>query len=93
MSAPKWTPGPWFCGFAYRTVYQTQDDGFERMIAALGYSDEPESAANARLIASAPDLFEALRVCQVRVFMHEGSENEAYRAAETALTRARGEGV
>ncbi len=29
----------------------------------------------------------ALRLCQVAVFMHQGSENEAYRAATNALNK------
>jgi hypothetical protein len=43
------------------------------------------------LCAAAPDLLEALKLCQVRVFMNEGSENEAYQAARKAIAQAEGE--
>ena len=32
-----------------------------------------------------PQLVEALKVCQVRIFMVDGSENEPYRQAQAAL--------
>ena len=40
------------------------------------------------LHAAAPELLWALKLCQVRVFMAEGSENEAYQLASAALAKA-----
>jgi hypothetical protein len=42
------------------------------------------------LMRAAPALLAALKLCQVRVFMAEGSENEAYQAASAALDAAEG---
>ena len=90
------TPGPWRVGLGEdcsRGWYKTDINGSEGCFLQLSqYHVAGTAHANARLIAASPDLLEALRLCQVRVFMHEGGEGEAYRAAEAALTLARAAG-
>lgn len=52
------TPGPWKIG---RNIIGVRDEtGFKRHIAAVLWDDE-QGKADARLIAAAPDLLEALR--------------------------------
>ena len=62
MSASKHTPGPWRVS-GHRLAVFTKLNGINVVVAdcdrTLGYS---ESEANARLIASAPDLLEALKL-------------------------------
>ena len=52
-------------------------------------TDHAEQRANAQLIAAAPELLDALKVCQVRIFMLEGPENPAYEQARDAIKKAR----
>mgnify|MGYP001616065386 FL=1 len=79
------TPGPWRVGDAGRTIFGPPNG-----------EPSPETIAeirlrkNARLIAAAPELFEALKVCQVRIFMLEGSENNEYQTATDAIAKATG---
>ena len=63
MSEPKWTPGPWHVGDIKRDSQQVYDaDGWNiATCAALTIRSKDEVKANASLMASAPDLFEALR--------------------------------
>jgi hypothetical protein len=61
-----------------------------RVIADVFNSDALKTnLANARLIASAPNLLEALKVAQVRIFMLEGT-SEAYDAINKVLDKAEG---
>lgn len=60
------------------------------VVGEVDHYHEADHEANARLIAASPMLLEALKLCQVRVFMLEGSENEAYRAATSAISAAEG---
>jgi hypothetical protein len=61
MDKPGYTPGPWHVGLVDETSVLSAD----RETVALccdRYEDDPErKAADARLIAAAPDLVEALR--------------------------------
>jgi hypothetical protein len=89
MSAPQFTPGPWsFDGPpASRIVWS----GADRRICFLT-SDGP-NLANARLIAAAPELYEALADIMAH---HEGFfvstfELELATRATAALAKARGE--
>lgn len=66
VSTPQHTPGPW------KQEYQTYEDGAHTCvanqdgdwIADCGKESNPESEANARLIAAAPELLEALKEAQ-----------------------------
>ena len=55
MKQPKWTAGPWF---ANERFVSTRDGGFGDI--AVCQPDHDASNENARLIAAAPELFEAL---------------------------------
>lgn len=55
MSETKWTPGPWRVGIDRRAIWDDED----RCIA-VAKSETHQLEANARLIAAAPDLYEAL---------------------------------
>ena len=52
-------------------------------------ADLDEEVANARLIAAAPVLLEALKICQVRIFMVDGCSHE-YEQARAAIAQAEG---
>ena len=89
MSAPQWTPGPWSHGApAWFRGRSNPEDG-KRPITA---GDSPVignvyGAANARLIASAPDLVEALLLIRAKVAMMQDmsrSELEAVRDQHAA---------
>ena len=69
-----WTPGPWFvdpdfCGDVQDgggneigSTWHSGQSGVDMTIGGSIVADRAEQAANARLIASAPDLYEALFV-------------------------------
>jgi hypothetical protein len=61
-----WTPGPWFAQPGFLTIYNMSDgtSGLTCAVASV-LVDQPgieQAAANARLIASAPEMAEALRL-------------------------------
>ena len=70
MSNPtKHTPGPWFTSDLFSTMVQipARDSGFvdgEIQVFGHGGSSYEEAKANARLIAAAPELLEALKAVQ-----------------------------
>ena len=74
MSA-KHTPGPWFAKFeAGRYVISYQGEfGPHRALAITG-GFQPDNAANARLIAAAPELLEALQAVDV-LFGHLATDS------------------
>ena len=93
----KHTPGPWHLA----------ENTWNGDVVILGKSSRPDRSdkiavfprgeceneeANARLIAAAPELLEACKVCQVRVFMHDGSTCKEYRQAAAAIAAAEGRG-
>ena len=87
----KWTPGPWkvlprgdLTSKFTIPVFATVGDGVVCSIVHT-YTAEPRDRANARLIAAAPDLYEALAGLLAQYDLHDP-------AAEAALARARGEG-
>ena len=90
----KHTPGPWFVDHESPFLVRAGDDIDGRHIAHIGPAnytprfdvDEP----NAKLIAAAPDLLEALSE-----IINDGGKfvmtNETNRKARAAIVRARGE--
>jgi hypothetical protein len=63
---PKFTPGPWIWAYDFRGLYGAGPDNEVLSYASyenmwLAYGDKRE--ANARLIAAAPSLYEALAEC------------------------------
>lgn len=69
MNGAKHTPGPWFQINGGKCVGGPESTpGLGHGIAACSMRarSEDESQANARLIAAAPDLLEALHLCLIR---------------------------
>ncbi len=103
MSAPKHTPGPWVVceqedDFGAFTVFPESmlvDEviaakDWDRFVVRAGL-DHPEFEANARLIASAPDLLEALRNLADLYDTDEGCRSlPEYIAARAAIAKATG---
>ncbi len=79
----KHTPGPWYCG-DFGVVTADRGDNRAMICRVMGARRE----ADAKLIAAAPTLLEALKVCQVRLFLHEGSETPEYKMAAEAIKKA-----
>jgi hypothetical protein len=82
------TPGPWRVHKDPEGQLFILGPGTKRDADCIA-TISPAYKHRARLIAAAPELLEALKLCQVRVFMAEGSENEAYRAARAAIAKAK----
>lgn len=92
------TPGPWSVyGSAYPGVIV--DKSGEQVAAALSdaVQSEAERHANARLIAAAPELYEALTQAEIAVQELCNDQNPAnecwniLRSIRTALSKANGE--
>lgn len=93
----KYTPGPWY----YYT--EPQPNGcpvvgarglMVAMLAhSINYSDQKETAiSNARLIAAAPELLEALKgICDEQDERQGYASYEAYDKARAAIAKALGE--
>ena len=81
----KHTQGPWLV--EGRAVYALNDDGYNRFSALVQDAHTPgdELEANARLIAAAPELLEALEC------LLEMGHAKAGDLARAALAKARGE--
>jgi hypothetical protein len=92
----KWTQKPW-------RAYTPPQDSAPRdiragdgLIAQVAYlSDDGEQAANAHLIAAAPELYEALEAAEdilaVLFRKSDGSAQELLGNVRSALAKARGE--
>ena len=95
----KHTPGPWILNLSSidgisqelgniqicllsTTRWSYPDQGKNKML-------EKESGANARLIASAPDLLEMLKKAQARLFMSQGND-EMYFEIGKVIDKAEG---
>ena len=92
MSEAKHTPGPWKARFEEAYYVTGPDLGRVAMMnlkGAYGLGGRrtgEESAANCRLIAAAPALYEALAA-----LVERGTDSPEHMAAERALALARGE--
>lgn len=105
----KHTPGPW----DYDRQLADNGDKSTEMIGRGGHINEAvciiphdditdagyeEVKANARLIAAAPELLEALKLCKAELRYYPGDTNKegdalidnAYNAAEAAIAKATG---
>ena len=85
------TPGPWKANFAISgEVYIFGGDrNFARVFDE--WRDEANQEANARLIAAAPDLLEALEAIMRYPKISEYVGSELANKADAALAKARGE--
>lgn len=100
----KWTPGPWHC---HRNPdfweFGSDEHGQLGDVCASAFSVEgwaPVNAeevmeANVRLIAAAPELYEALKdlVEETADMLTWGCEPDVIRNARAALAKAKGEGA
>lgn len=93
------TPGPWEVRQGFRDdtfeVFPTRGGppelgAWAELATVVGdYSDdEAEGRANARLIAAAPDLLDALEACAEQLAHCLGPDTEAGRKARAALSKA-----
>ena len=104
----KHTPGPWFVAYNYghMTGVRAKNEDIGRWVAqAWCQTSQPTSAdaharqveqneANARLIAAAPELLEALQACEMRL-THLAQDShpviEELKQARAAIAKATGE--
>ena len=93
----KFTPGPWYVGtgtYEGRNIYSvasvTDDEGFTYQPIVASAEDDGIKCwdANARLIAAAPDLLEALKRCKFDSLNMTLEDREFCRAA---ISKATGE--
>ena len=99
MTEPKWTPGPWTTSLTDETFVRSADNDVAVMIG--DYSDDATSlimAANANLIAAAPDLYASVeRLLLEFDFMVERGvipdvrDDIIFDNARAAMRKARGE--
>ena len=107
MEETRWTKGPWKIGSqTAKKTYRRIDAGarwygLAKVVVRLDNDPNPEGEANARLIAAAPDLYEALAELsrladEIWVLGMSNQEAAALEAAwkkgDAALARARGDG-
>ena len=55
------TPGPWKVGQRSEGPYPFTVEGRDRLVAMVEYEPDDATSANARLIAAAPEMLEAIR--------------------------------
>jgi hypothetical protein len=109
MSEMKWTPGPWrvdpdlFLFRGYTQITGANHYGLAQVVTRMEDEDESDEytatlEANARLIASSPDLYDALQAAfeylDAIPETTAGGDDEAVRIARqarAALAKARGE--
>jgi len=97
------TPGPWFVPQSFGTQYVEAriDSGRLQEVAACGPTQEPtQQYANARLIAAAPALLEALEDLLMHIgkgreetveWVCEPIHSDEIKAARAAIAAAKGE--
>lgn len=93
---PKFTPGPWVAGL------ERMGQPDKRKIWAISlqvasaqsiWIPQEVQEANARLIAAAPELYEALKACQLQLLQSNNRSEyaeEAIQMAQAALRKAGG---
>jgi hypothetical protein len=86
MSEEKHTPGPWLADGA--SVYEERDDF--SVICNFWSSSLPEWEDNARLIAAAPDLLEALKMADAALRGANMNMAVMQRKIEAAIAKAKG---
>ena len=100
MNEAKHTPGPWFThreGFSSVYIEARIGGGMLQEVASCGPTNEgsDQQEANARLIAAAPEMLEALKamIDAERVYESGGRSSEeldALEKAHAAITKATG---
>lgn len=89
-----WTPGPWKVSVDGTRVYSATRTEWAVADAAPGNACAANITANARLIASAPELFEALEAMLAAELSGSGANMaKARHRARAAISRAHGEDI
>jgi hypothetical protein len=88
MSATKYTPGPWSFEDESPHINKVRSQGD---IIAQVIGDSPEADANARLIAAAPDMLEALEAVYRWQIEAIGDEDRVLDLVADAINKARGQ--
>lgn len=93
------TPGPWM--LTERTIYALNEQGANRFHASVrdNYAPTYELNANARLMAAAPELLDALEKIKLRLEVYLDDERDMAESsmqlcldyAQQAIAKARGE--
>ena len=101
MTATHTTPGPWRAYKRGKEPYTIRDDRREAIVATTGGFYHPDKqAADAVLIAAAPDLLAALELCECELTLYIGLADQsnnpdawhsAIDAARAAIAKGRGE--
>jgi hypothetical protein len=94
----KHTPGPWqWYRYGKSKNSPVKVETAEKVVAEIiwcGHGNHATRIANARLIAAAPDLLEALRAvlrdCNLRELGHGGRMDQAIAASRAAIAKADG---
>ncbi len=89
----KHTPGPWIYQEWGRLILDSGKGSSQLQVATVALNTRrDEGTANARLIASAPDLLEALEAMRAAAEMEDwDGRSSAYALAEKAIAKATGE--
>ena len=89
------TPGPWIVAEPGEVdEHYAVLDGFGHTASVYGYPEEAAAAAaNARLIAAAPELLEACELLLIYLGDWNDMEDETCAAARRAIAKARGQEV
>ena len=92
MSETKHTPGPWVVKSARSGFYvESQFDVIVESLDEFGRYGAIDDEANARLIAAAPELLEALEGCIVVIDNGRVPSLNFQAAARAAIAKAKGE--
>lgn len=88
------TPGPWIAHTAHESLRVPDSVNAEcglHVCDVASYGSAPSQRhANARLIAAAPDLLEALRACYLRLAHHDDQSAPELLLARAAIAKAEG---
>lgn len=99
MSETKWAAGPWAYDPIINRVYSVPTNMLVATVWLGGLVDtpsaDPEWPANARMIAAAPEMYEALRLAQMALADRKTAEAKGYteracRVVGDALAKAEG---
>ena len=88
MTDSKHTPGPWRWGASFDDLRPVWYSEMSQGAGYISWDDEERKEANARLIAAAPDLLEALE--SIIVDDSWGLEHNVYMKCRAAIKKARG---